>query len=269
MVKKFIGSAALTPSSDSGFDLDTKGQLHGYTSTQYALDVGTNNFVIYADSTTSSGLAYGASAKSVLTGAQDILYSSAANTLARLAAGTSGDVLTTKGTGSAPTWETPSGGAWTELYNNTLTSTAAEIDTGTITATNFLRVYAYIIQADVQAAKMSWNGSVSSDYSYAYSENGGSYVDAVDSGQVWRNVGDFAEMSLVATIFNKEDEEKTMISTAVEVDSTGSGTAPDVQFMHSKWDITAGQITQITIYRESAARGLLQAGTQLVVLGRD
>jgi len=88
MVKKLIGSVGLAPGTDTGFDLDTKGQLHSYTSTQYALDVGTNNFVVYADSTTSSGLAYGASAKSVLSGTGDLLYSSGANTLARLAVGT-------------------------------------------------------------------------------------------------------------------------------------------------------------------------------------
>jgi hypothetical protein len=58
MGKKLIGSAALTPSSDSGFDLDTKGQIHGYTTTQYALDVGTNNQVLTSDSTTASGLAW-------------------------------------------------------------------------------------------------------------------------------------------------------------------------------------------------------------------
>jgi len=54
--------------------------------------------------------AWAASSSSVLTAAQDVLYSSAANTLARLAAGSDGDVLTTHSTGSAPTWETPSGG---------------------------------------------------------------------------------------------------------------------------------------------------------------
>jgi len=53
---RLIGSVGLAPGSDSGFDLDTKGQIHGYTSTQYALDVGSNNQVLTADSTTASGL---------------------------------------------------------------------------------------------------------------------------------------------------------------------------------------------------------------------
>ena len=56
MAGRLIGSVGLAPGSDSGFDLDTKGQIHGYTSTQYALDVGTDNQVLTADSTTASGL---------------------------------------------------------------------------------------------------------------------------------------------------------------------------------------------------------------------
>jgi hypothetical protein len=37
--------------------------------------------------------------------ANDVLYASSATQLARLAAGTSGEILTTKGSGSAPEWE--------------------------------------------------------------------------------------------------------------------------------------------------------------------
>ena len=39
--------------------------------------------------------------------ANDVLYASSATQVARLGAGTAGKVLTTQGTGSAPTWETP------------------------------------------------------------------------------------------------------------------------------------------------------------------
>ena len=58
MGKRLIGSVGLTPASDTGFDLDTKGQIHGFTSTQYALDVGSNNQVLTADSTVSAGVAW-------------------------------------------------------------------------------------------------------------------------------------------------------------------------------------------------------------------
>ena len=161
------------------------------------------------------------------------------------------------------------GGAWTELYNNTLTSTATEIDSGTITATNFLRVFAFIKQASSPSDLMEFNGSSSADYSYAYSDTGASYTDAVNRDFAWRNVNDFTEQCFVATIFNKEDEEKTMISATAEINATGSGTASDIINMVSKWDITSGQITQITFKREAVDKGLFQVGTQLVILGRD
>lgn len=40
--------------------------------------------------------------------ANDVIYASSATQLARLAAGAAGDVLTTQGAGSAPTWTTVS-----------------------------------------------------------------------------------------------------------------------------------------------------------------
>ena len=45
--------------------LDTKGQIHGYSTENVAVDVGTNDFTVYADSSATPGLAYGASAKSL------------------------------------------------------------------------------------------------------------------------------------------------------------------------------------------------------------
>ena len=71
MAKKLIGSAALTPSSDTGFDLDTKGQLHSYTSTQYALDVGNNSDILVCDSGEASGLKYTANTTSFILACSD------------------------------------------------------------------------------------------------------------------------------------------------------------------------------------------------------
>jgi len=71
MAKKLIGSAALTPSSDTGFDLDTKGQLHSYTSTQYALDVGNNSDILVCDSGEASGLKYTANTTSFVLACSD------------------------------------------------------------------------------------------------------------------------------------------------------------------------------------------------------
>jgi len=108
MGKRLIGSVGLKPGTDTGFDLDTKGQIHGYSDTQFALPVGTNDHVIYADSSATSGLAYGASAKSVMTTAGDLLVASGANTLSRLARGSDNQTLMMDGT--SLNWETVSAG---------------------------------------------------------------------------------------------------------------------------------------------------------------
>jgi len=71
MARKLIGSAALTPSSDTGFDLDTKGQIHGYTSTQYALDVGNDSDILVCDSGEASGLKYTANTTSFVLACSD------------------------------------------------------------------------------------------------------------------------------------------------------------------------------------------------------
>ena len=64
MANKLIGSVGLAPGTDTGFDLDTKGQLHGYTSTQYALDVGSDSDILVCDSGEASGLKYTANTTS-------------------------------------------------------------------------------------------------------------------------------------------------------------------------------------------------------------
>jgi len=95
--------------------------------------------------------AWSASSTSVLTGSMDILYSSSANTLARLGAGTSGDVLTTKGTGSAPTWETPSAGG--SGGNLELIETKTATGTGT---TTFDFTFASALNFSTDTSAMFW-----------------------------------------------------------------------------------------------------------------
>ena len=61
MGKRLIGSVGLKPGTDTGFDLDEKGQIHGYSDTQFALPVGDDDQILSADSSTASGLKWIAS----------------------------------------------------------------------------------------------------------------------------------------------------------------------------------------------------------------
>jgi hypothetical protein len=56
MGKRLIGSVGLAPGTDTGFDLDTKGQIHGYSDQQFALPVGDDNQVLTSLASEASGL---------------------------------------------------------------------------------------------------------------------------------------------------------------------------------------------------------------------
>ena len=105
--------------------LDTKGQVHGFSTTNAAVNVGTDLQTIYADSTETLGIGYGASARSVLATTGDILAASSANTLSAISASTSGHVLTSTGAASLPTYQAAAGGGIaTLLYDYTVSGGA-------------------------------------------------------------------------------------------------------------------------------------------------
>ena len=56
MGKRLIGSVGLKPGTDTGFDLDEKGQIHGYSDQQFALPVGDDNQVLTSLASEDSGL---------------------------------------------------------------------------------------------------------------------------------------------------------------------------------------------------------------------
>ena len=98
--------------------LDTKGQVHGFSTTNAAVNVGTDLQTIYADSTETLGIGYGASARSTLGTTGDILSCSAANTLSAISPSTSGEVLTSNGATTLPSFQAAAGGGQWELIDN-------------------------------------------------------------------------------------------------------------------------------------------------------
>ena len=73
--------------------------------------------------------------KNVLTAQGDVLYASAANTLARLPPGTSGKFLKTQGAGANPVWDDAGGGkilnhVWNSNNTQNSSTTTSKADTG-------------------------------------------------------------------------------------------------------------------------------------------
>lgn len=93
-------SGDVTVTNSMATAMTTKGDLVPATGsgTFSRLGVGTNNQVLLADSTQTTGIKWAASATSTLTTKGDLLGASAANTLARVGVGTDGQVLTADST---------------------------------------------------------------------------------------------------------------------------------------------------------------------------
>lgn len=56
MGKRLIGSVGLAPGSDEGTDLTTKGDIHGYSTTNTRIPIGSDTQVLTADSGEALGL---------------------------------------------------------------------------------------------------------------------------------------------------------------------------------------------------------------------
>ena len=75
---KLIGSASLT--ADKGTDLSTKGDLHGYSTSNTRIPVGTNDHVLTADSSEALGVKWAASSGGVTTNIQSANLASQTST---------------------------------------------------------------------------------------------------------------------------------------------------------------------------------------------
>ena len=73
MGKRLIGSVGLKPGTDTGFDLDEKGQIHGYSDTQFALPVGDDNQVLTSLASEASGLKWADASSSWVATAESAL----------------------------------------------------------------------------------------------------------------------------------------------------------------------------------------------------
>ena len=101
---QLLTSLSLDGLSDAVITSVAQGDVFYYNGTNWVnLGPGTNRYTLQTGGA-SANPAWAVSPQSVMTAQGDILYASAANTLARLAPGTSGQFLKTQGASANPTW---------------------------------------------------------------------------------------------------------------------------------------------------------------------
>jgi|TARA_R100000049_G_C1908278_1_gene56294 hypothetical protein len=71
MGNRLIGSVGLAPGTDEGFDLTTKGDMHGYSSANARIPISTDSFTLFCDSGEALGLKWGANTTSFVLACSD------------------------------------------------------------------------------------------------------------------------------------------------------------------------------------------------------
>ena len=217
----------LYPTAGASVVMTTKGDMVDYDTERQRLGIGSTGQVL----TVASSLPTWATlttADSVLTTQGDVLYESASG-LARLGFGTSGDVLTTKGTGANPVWETVSAGATVTTQSITPTSAQTttsdsftDVSNSSLTLAN--RSGGYALISTVMAIKNS-DGDATMGLAINYDSSNQVFAK-------WICAGGTGEQTQCITAMDSLDGGTVKLQWRV---STGTGTiTDDTSFMTSQ-----------------------------------
>ena len=158
--------------------------------------------------------------------------------------------------------------AWERLAHTELSSAGDDIDTGTFTAKQSLRVLVHIQDSGTCNVKMRFNGFADQSYSTKYGESGandGSSTSATFVRCYEVGSGTDVQRQMTFEITNISDKEKHILGHTVESESTGASTIPKRVELAGKFDKTNQQITRIQLVND--ASGSFGAGSYITVLG--
>ena len=159
------------------------------------------------------------------------------------------------------------GGSWERLAHVELSS-AGDLDSGTFTAKENLKVTINSLGNGAVNNRMRFNGSSSSDYTFRVSGNGGS--GSSSTSQTGIPIGNGNTQSPdnafdVVNITNIASKEKLVIGHTITDEGTGSGNAPQRNEVVGKWTNTSAQITRIQLVNTGS--GNFSAGSYMTVWG--
>ena len=252
--------------------LTTQGDvLYEGASALARLGQSTNNYTL-ATKGSGANPAWQASATSTMSGTGDVLYSSGANTLARLAIGSTDDVLTVAG--GVPTWASAGGGggAWTNLGEDTLGSAGDTMSITSLARKDYLHIVGVAIaDSGSPQCALSFNGEEDEDYSFRFWINDstdytGVNQDVIKLNDAYDEVAyfniDVMNYPLGSGYFEKQVYSETGYSS-----STGAGNYPALMTTIAKWINTTDAIDQVDI--KNIDTGDFAIGSNVTVFGAD
>ena len=251
----------LYPTAGATSVLTTKGDMVDFDTVRQRLAIGSANQILQVKSNLPSWETL-STAGSILTTQGDVLYESASG-LARLGFGTSGDVLTTQGTGANPIWATPSGGgAYTELVNTTLGG-AGNLTGSWVGTYRVLQIFVYASQSAGNPTGIRWNGDNSTNYNGYTTAGGWTGERSTDINNL--STAEFCWTNI--TVYNLDSEMK-LITVTTTLSGASAGTAPTYFQSWNMWTNAVDTIQNCQIVdRNAGTLTNFATDSHLLVLG--
>lgn len=190
---------------------------------------------------------------------------------AAVATGTSGQVLTSNGAGAAPTFQAGGaggGGFYVELDRTTLGSSGDNIEVAAFAARENLRLIIHLIPTGgVILSNITFNNDTGNNYARRFSADGSAEQTSVSAASIGFTTSASEEMFITIDIINKSANIKLFHLMTDETGGAAASVAPSRRVLSGKWVNTSAQITTIDITNTGA--GSYATGSEVIVLGSD
>ena len=190
-----------------------------------------------------------------------------------VATGTSGHVLTSNGAGAAPTFQAAAGGGsgvWEELDRTTLATTGDTITcngSGSgFPARKYLLIQFRLIGSGTINCTSTFNNDGGSNYARRYSVNGATDTETPSTASFFWSSGFAGQISGYAFVTNFSSEEKPVIGESSSL-VDGAATINTRRAFNDKWTNKVSQVTRVDFTNNSG--GNYAADSEVIVLGHD
>lgn len=159
--------------------------------------------------------------------------------------------------------------AWAKLSSVTLCATGDNLNSGTICATTFVNVYAFMEQCSSSiTGNTTFNSDTGANYARRRSNNYAADGTGTAESAIDIRGGESKNRLEINFIYNTSAQEKIVMGWLVVAGPTsGAGTAPDITHYSAKWANTSAQITEINF--NNIDPGDYGTNSNITVIGTD